>query len=183
MAVSRHACCSRCSLCVCGCQSLRICLVEDSLEHLLLFWVQDLRQVLIKLRLLLLEACRETSVEFFGYNSQKVAHTQQDMLEQAVRLNLIQWRLKKAFLVKLVIIIFAATKRSEFRSLEQMSAKMSRTRRIKSINQPLGSGIQCMRHPRREHPHQVLLRPHPPSTQSHHPSRYPHLHHHLHPHR
>ena len=39
------------------------------------------------------------------------------MLEHAVRLNLIQGRLKKAFLVKLVIIIFTATKRSEFRSL------------------------------------------------------------------
>lgn len=67
LAVSRHACCSRGSLCVCGCHSLRICLVEDSLEHLLLFCVQDLRQVLIKLRLLLLEACRETSVECLGY--------------------------------------------------------------------------------------------------------------------
>lgn len=45
------------------------------------------------------------------------------MLKQAVRLNLVQGRLKKAFLVKLVVIIFAATKRSEFRSLKQMSAQ------------------------------------------------------------
>lgn len=55
LAVSRHARSSRSSLCVGGCDSLCICLVEDSLEHLLLVGVQDFGQVLVKLWLLLLK--------------------------------------------------------------------------------------------------------------------------------
>lgn len=58
LAISRHACSSRSSLGVSGFHGLRVCLMEDSLEHLLLFHIQNLCQILIKLRLLLLETCR-----------------------------------------------------------------------------------------------------------------------------
>lgn len=58
LAVSRHACSSRSSLGVSGFHGLRVCLMEDSLEHLLLFHIENLCQILIKLRLLLLETYR-----------------------------------------------------------------------------------------------------------------------------
>lgn len=57
MAVSWHARGGRGSLCIGSFHGLRICLVENSLEHLLLFSVKDLGQILIQLWLFLLEAC------------------------------------------------------------------------------------------------------------------------------
>lgn len=55
----------------CARQGLRICLVENSLDHLLLLRVQNLRQVVVKLWLLLLEVCVERQLAMSRFkNSQ-----------------------------------------------------------------------------------------------------------------
>lgn len=56
LTVGGHSCGSRGSLCVGSFHGLCVCLVENSLENLLFFPVQNLGQVFVELRLFLLKA-------------------------------------------------------------------------------------------------------------------------------
>lgn len=56
MTIGWHTRGGRGGLCIGGFHGLCICLMENSLENLLFFAIQDLGQVLVKLRLFLLKA-------------------------------------------------------------------------------------------------------------------------------
>lgn len=83
---------------------MRVRLVENGLDDLLLFGVQNLGQVLVELGLLLLKVCIML-VDRLPRIAR--APTDEDMLEHAIRLNLVQRRLEQAFLIHTVVVVIS----------------------------------------------------------------------------
>lgn len=103
-------------------QSLRFSLVEHGLEDLLFLLAQDLRKVFVELGLFLLETYFIVS----GHTLQMVEHgrTHKNVLEHAIRLNLVQRGLQQALLIKVILVFIG--KRAELLGLYNVSMVINR---------------------------------------------------------